>query len=116
MQSSFVLRVALPVPLPQLFDYLPPRDGPAAVPGARVLVPFGRRKLVGIVVAESNRSSVARERLLRIEKSLDDGEAVLDPSLVGLLSWCWRYYNVIELVLQDHDVRERARRCGRALD
>jgi primosomal protein N' (replication factor Y) len=92
MQSSFVLRVALPVPLPQLFDYLPPRDGPAAVPGARVLVPFGRRKLVGIVVAESNRSTVARERLLRIEKSLDDGEAVLDASLVGLLSWCWRYY------------------------
>ncbi|EIM02888.1 hypothetical protein, partial [Rhodanobacter sp. 115] len=38
-----VLRVALPVPLPSLFDYLPPATG-QAVPGSRVLVPFGRGK------------------------------------------------------------------------
>ena len=43
-----VLRVALPVPLPSLFDYLPPATG-QAVPGSRVLVPFGRGKAVGVV-------------------------------------------------------------------
>ncbi|MGY0633827.1 primosomal protein N' [Luteimonas sp. A478] len=46
-----VLQVALPVPLPRLFDYLPP-DGHAASPqdvGRRIRVPFGQRELVGIV-------------------------------------------------------------------
>ena len=47
-----VLRVALPVPLPQLFDYLPP-PGTAAAPdsiGCRVRVPFGRGERIGVVV------------------------------------------------------------------
>src|SRR5690625_1413445 len=46
-----VLHVALPVPLPRLFDYLPPA-GHAASPadaGRRIRVPFGRREVVGIV-------------------------------------------------------------------
>ncbi|MDA3914018.1 hypothetical protein, partial [Oleiagrimonas sp.] len=43
-----IVRIALPVPLPRLFDYLPP-EGPVAEAGARVLVPFGRGKRVGIV-------------------------------------------------------------------
>ena len=45
-----VLRVALPVPLLTLFDYLPPTAGEARA-GCRVLVPFGRGKQVGVVVA-----------------------------------------------------------------
>ena len=44
-----VLRVALPLPLPTLFDYLPPAAA-MPPPGSRVLVPFGRDKLVGVVV------------------------------------------------------------------
>ena len=47
-----VLRVALPVPLPRLFDYLPPPGAEAAsiAVGQRLLVPFGARELCGIVV------------------------------------------------------------------
>ena len=45
-----VLRVALPVPLPRLFDYRPPATGTAVV-GGRVRVPFGSRSLVGVVAA-----------------------------------------------------------------
>ncbi|HEX6834312.1 MAG TPA: hypothetical protein VF132_12325, partial [Rudaea sp.] len=47
-----VLRLAIPVPLPQLFDYLPPA-GVAAdeiAPGTRVRVPFGRGHRIGVVV------------------------------------------------------------------
>ncbi|MEE7547792.1 hypothetical protein HF319_12760, partial [Xanthomonas sp. Kuri4-1] len=45
------LRVALPVPLPRLFDYLPPPGAAPAEPvGCRVRVPFGSRELVGVVV------------------------------------------------------------------
>ena len=47
------LKVALPVPVPGLFDYRLP-DGPAVEDdwlGCRVSVPFGNRNLVGWVVA-----------------------------------------------------------------
>ena len=53
MQASrSVLRVALPVPLPRPFDYLPPPGvDPALVAiGQRILVPFGARELIGIVI------------------------------------------------------------------
>jgi len=52
MQSSSkqpVLRVALALPLRQLFDYLPGDAPVVAKSGMRVLVPFGRRKMVGVV-------------------------------------------------------------------
>ena len=48
---AHVLRVALPLPLPRLFDYRAP-DGGATGPGdigRRVRVPFGPRELVGVV-------------------------------------------------------------------
>jgi ornithine cyclodeaminase/alanine dehydrogenase-like protein (mu-crystallin family) len=48
-----VLRIALPLPLPRLFDYLAP-EGDEASPadvGRRVRVPFGPRELVGVVAA-----------------------------------------------------------------
>ena len=52
-----VLRVALPVPLLTLFDYLPPAVGEAR-PGCRVLVPFGRGKQVGVVVTVEAETAV----------------------------------------------------------
>jgi primosomal protein N' (replication factor Y) len=92
MNAASCLRVALPVPLPNLFDYLPPRSGPPAAPGVRVRVPFGKRRLVGIVMAAGVVSEVNRERLQRVESVLDDGEVLLDEHLQALLRWCWQYY------------------------
>jgi primosomal protein N' (replication factor Y) len=54
--------VALDVPLPQLFDYAL-SDGDEAMPGARVVVPFGTRRVVGIVVEIADTSDVGPERL-----------------------------------------------------
>ena len=51
MPPDHALQVALPVPLPRLFDYLPP-IGQAASPGdvgKRVSVMFGNRALTGFV-------------------------------------------------------------------
>ena len=51
MPPDRALQVALPVPLPRLFDYLPP-VGHAASPGdvgKRVSVMFGNRALTGFV-------------------------------------------------------------------
>ena len=58
MNRAGIWKIALPVPLPTLFDYLPPAGGEKADPGARVLVQFGRRKLVGVLVAAAEKSSL----------------------------------------------------------
>ena len=44
------LRVAVPVPLPRLFDYALAPGMATPQPGARVVIEFGRRKVVGIVI------------------------------------------------------------------
>lgn len=92
MSNARFYQVALPAPLPQLFDYLPPAGGPRPAIGSRVLVPFGRRRLVGVVVGVTDRSDVPRERLLPVLQALDGGRPVLDEGLLNLLQWCWNYY------------------------
>ncbi len=85
-----VLRVALPVPLPTLFDYLPPVAGEARV-GSRVLVPFGRGKLVGVVVTIDAETAVGSHRLKQVLRLLDD-TALLDPELMQTLAWAADYW------------------------
>lgn len=85
-----VLRVALPVPLPTLFDYLPPASG-EAVAGSRVLVPFGRGKTVGVVVEAEVPASVGSTRLKRVLRVLDDAP-LLDAELMQTLAWAADYW------------------------
>ncbi len=85
-----VVRVAVPVPLHGLFDYAPPADGPAPSPGARVVVPFGRRRLVGIVIGHAASTDVDPARLKAVLEVLD--EALLDREHLDLLRWTTRYY------------------------
>lgn len=85
-----VLRVALPVPLPTLFDYLPPASG-EAVPGSRVLVPFGKGKAVGVVVEANVESAVGNARLKRVLRVLDDAP-LLDAELMATLARAADYW------------------------
>ncbi len=88
-----ILEVAIPSPLYRSFDYRAPAAPPGVqpYPGMRVLVPFGRRQLVGIVVATRQHTSVASGKL-RSALRLLDSEPVLDSSLMELLAWAARYY------------------------
>ena len=88
-----ILKVAVPVPLASLFDYLPPVDGPVPPLGARVMVRFGRRRLIGVVVQHADSSQVDPERLHHVEPAPDGERAALDASLIDLLQWAWRYYH-----------------------
>jgi primosomal protein N' (replication factor Y) len=92
MACHNILQVALAVPLPTLFDYRAPAGTPDIREGTRVLVPFGRRKMVGIVVGRATGSEVPAGRLLAVQEALDDGEPLLDGQLINLLRWCWMYY------------------------
>jgi primosomal protein N' (replication factor Y) len=103
-----VLRVALPVPLPTLFDYLPPPAGVASV-GSRVLVPFGRGKQVGVVVGSDVEAVVGKGRLKQAIRLLDD-TPMLDTELMQTLAWAADYWlgapgeayaNALPLALRD---------------
>jgi primosomal protein N' (replication factor Y) len=85
-----VIRVALPVPLPTLFDYLPPPAGEAHA-GARVLVPFGKGRLVGVVIDAQAEAAVGGHRLKRAIELLDD-EPLLDAELLKNVAWAADYW------------------------
>jgi primosomal protein N' (replication factor Y) len=54
-----ILRVALDVPLPRLFDYSC-AGADASDVGLRVIVPFGSRAVVGVIVAVGAATDVRR--------------------------------------------------------
>lgn len=93
MTSELFIQVAVSSPLRQLFDYRLPDSPEQAVPkpGVRVLVPFGNRRLVGIVTGASSTTTFPEERIRRIEKVLD-AEPVLDEKLLALYQWAADYY------------------------
>ncbi|MBT8076770.1 MAG: hypothetical protein KJN61_09890, partial [Gammaproteobacteria bacterium] len=64
--SQNILRVALAVPLRQLFDYLPPAGDIKARPGMRVIVPFGHLQMVGIIVELANQSEMPLDKLAAV--------------------------------------------------
>ncbi|HEY4638070.1 MAG TPA: DEAD/DEAH box helicase family protein, partial [Burkholderiales bacterium] len=70
-KAMTVLRIALDVPLATLFDYAPPEDGAARV-GDRVVVPFGTRSRVGVVVEEADSSKIDAGKLKRVARVLED--------------------------------------------
>src|ERR1700722_13294415 len=95
MTPACVFRVALDTPLKRLFDYLEPPSGLFATPvapGMRVRVPFGRQKLVGIVMEVATSTDVPVEKLKPILEVLDGGP-VLDASALALLQWAADYYH-----------------------
>src|SRR5687767_5525392 len=89
-RASF-LGVAVDTPLRQLFDYRAPADGPALAPGHRVWVPFGRRRVIGVVVEARDHSEVAADKL-RTAFEAADAEPTFDTDLLALLTWAADYY------------------------
>lgn len=85
-----LLRVALPLPLPRLFDYLPPAEGDAVV-GGRVRVPFGKRTHTGLVVAETDQPATNPDKLRQTERALDNAP-LLGGELLASLHWASEYW------------------------
>lgn len=81
-------RVALDVPLTGPFDYAMP--GPLQ-PGDRVIVPFGRRRLIGVVLQTDITPTVPLAQIRPIESVLDDLGA-LGPKWLALAEFAASYY------------------------
>lgn len=88
-----ILRVAVPSPLRRLFDYRAPASAAGKVaPGQRVRVPFGRQRLVGVIVEVAATTDVPAARL-RDAIELVDETPVLGPDVLELLRWAAEYYH-----------------------
>ena len=84
-----IVKVALDVPLNRLFDYL--SDNSEIRIGQRVLVPFGRRNQIGIVLSQSDSSDYPIEKLKSVKQVFID-ETPLDAELLKLIRFSADYY------------------------
>jgi len=82
--------VSLPVPLDRPFTYsLPDTLQHRAQPGCRVVVPFGPRKLTGVILrAHNNNPEIDTRAALK----LLDEEPAFPPALLELAQWVAAYY------------------------
>ena len=86
-----IVQVALDLPLSTLFDYELAADM-TAVPGQRVLVPFGRKQVVGVVMECAQKSTLAAGRIKQVVQVLT-GAPPLPDELLTLLRFCSDYYH-----------------------
>jgi primosomal protein N' (replication factor Y) len=90
MNSPFC-NVALPVPLRTTFTYAIPEALRDTIrPGSRVLVPFRKKSMVGVVV-EMVDQPPANTKLREITKVMEFVPA-LTPKLIELAQWIASYY------------------------
>jgi len=85
-----ILKIALDVPLDEVFDFLAP-EGPPVPSGSLVVVPFGRTRKVGVVAGASDSSEVPAERLKPVESVVAD-VAPFQPGEMELFEFCAAYY------------------------
>jgi primosomal protein N' (replication factor Y) len=87
--AQTILKIALDVPLDRLFDYL---GGDQHVQvGQRVLVPFGNRNQIGIVMAVADSSDIAIEKLKPVVQAFAE-ETPLDAEMLKLIKFSADYY------------------------
>ena len=84
-----ILKVAIDVPINQLFDYLPNEDSFSI--GQYVTIPFGRRKLIGVICEISLRSDIHPSKLKSIINV--DPEIIFDAQMFKLLNFVSKYYH-----------------------
>ncbi len=103
MSKPIIARIAVPVPLYNLFDYLladalksdsvsPRAEVLELKPGCRVRVQFGRKQLIGLVVSLETESEYALNKLKPVLEVLDD-HPVLPADIMQLLNWAAGYYH-----------------------
>ncbi len=86
-----IIRVALDVPLSTLFDYVV-EENTEVIPGQRVLVPFGRKQVLGVVMEIAEQSDLSAARLKPVTQVLDDVPP-LPQEMLTLLRFCSDYYH-----------------------
>jgi len=86
-----ILRVALDLPLPRVFDYSSDEATHADI-GMRVLVPFGNKQAVGVIVGLAETSEISSEKLKPVVRILRETPA-LGRDWLELVQFCSDYYH-----------------------
>ncbi|HCA80520.1 MAG TPA: primosomal protein N' [Bacteroidetes bacterium] len=88
--TQTLVDIALPVPLDRTFTYtVPPELTGSVSMGSRVLVPFGKKKLSGIVIGFPKSSTIAS---LRSILDVLDTEPAFSSEMLQLTRWIGEYY------------------------
>jgi primosomal protein N' (replication factor Y) len=95
MSSPLRVEVAVPLPVRRRFTYLWPEGAEAPRAGQRVTVPFGRRRLTGVVLGEAPAGEETGMRLRTVERIVDP-VPVLPPAVLELVRFAADYYVVAE--------------------
>ena len=87
-----IVRVALDLPLPRLFDYFAPDSGESDI-GRRVNVPFGAGSRTGVIIEVATASEQPDAKLKEVGAILRDMPA-LPAEWLALCDFCARYYQM----------------------
>lgn len=91
-EQTLFADLILPVPIPQLFTYRVPRVMNASIKnGARVVVPFGKNRVLTGVVAHIHYTPPSKYQAKYIGELLDD-EPLVTPYQIELFRWMSDYY------------------------
>ncbi|MBT4161640.1 MAG: primosomal protein N', partial [Gammaproteobacteria bacterium] len=89
--SPRFISVAVPTPLRSTFQYRL-EGGQSVRPGSRVLVPFGHRKLAGVVTGIEEEPNVDNKKIRQVLDVFDDSASLTDP-ILKLCQWAAGYYD-----------------------
>ena len=89
------LNIAVPVPLDHSFTYrglAGDHDTAAAIPGCRFMVPFGRQKLIGIMLDEAPAPDLPAAKIRAVLRQIDS-TPIFPATLMALCRWAADYYH-----------------------
>jgi primosomal protein N' (replication factor Y) len=86
---SRALDVALPLPVQSPFTYATPEGIPQPSRGARVVVPFGSRRVIGVVTGEGRPQAAAA---LKDMLEVVDETPLVPPPLLDVAAWMAEHY------------------------
>jgi len=88
--QQLLVDITLPVPIDRTFTYLvPPELQSSAAPGKRVLAPFGKKHLTGVIVGLPATTDV---RGLKPVSDILDTKPTFSPEMLSLTKWIAEYY------------------------
>ena len=86
-----IWEIALDKPLYSTFDYLPYPSNKTPPLYCRVLVPFGKKLLIGLVIKEKTHTSISLNKLKQVNKILDE-TSLFSPEIKSLCYFAANYY------------------------
>lgn len=87
-----ILEVALASALRKTFDYLPPESLDCSLQvGVRIKVPFGKREIIGVIVAVKENSDLPKSKLKRALQIID-ATPLFDNNILKLYEFAALYY------------------------